>query len=490
MELFNVYPSGVEKIIKLLLIVLIGAGLRFYRLSESWQFLGDQGRDALVWWEMLVNRDWPFIGPITSVGGFFLGPFYYYLMAPFFWLAKFDPLGPVYATALIGVLTVPAIFVVARRFFSPTVSYLAAGLYALAAIPIVETRSAWNPNPMPLVVLGLVYGFYQGLKNGKKTWIYFAAACLGLALQLHYMILFFGLFLFWQVILVWQNKRLRKSLLGSLIILVLLMLPLLLFEVKNRFLNTAGLIEYLTQHRYDNFNLWQNLKNLTGRSEEAIGMILGFGRTTNLIRTIITRLTILGVLIAWLKKPTYEFKLVSLWLGLSIVGVAFYKDNVPPYYLGFIFPAVFILTAWLLSQFKGKLILIRYLFIGLFLYFNLPLLYQTLSSKGNLNSVQKTSNFIWADIQTNNYQNYNLTLLDGTRDYKAMAFRFFLTKIGGRPLGIGDYPQTQVLYVISPYIQANVMSESIWEISSLQPATVSASWQFPDSENIYKIERL
>jgi hypothetical protein len=47
-------------------------------------FLGDEGRDALVLLRLFRNFDIPFLGPTASVGGFFLGPFYYYLIAPFF----------------------------------------------------------------------------------------------------------------------------------------------------------------------------------------------------------------------------------------------------------------------------------------------------------------------------------------------------------------------------------------------------------------------
>ena len=110
-------------------------------------------------------------------------------------------------------------------------------------------------------------------------------------------------------------------------------------------------------------------------------------------------------------------------------------------------------------------------------------------SSGNLNSVKTTARFIKNDIDQFGYQNYNLALLDGTRDYPAHSFRYFLEVFGGRPLSQADYPQTRVLYVISPYPQANVLAERIWEIESVKPAVLTASWEFAASENIYKIEK-
>ena len=472
----------------ILLLTLVGAFLRLYRLEASLQFLGDQGRDALVWLNIFVNHHLPFIGPITSVGGFFLGPFYYYLMAPFYWLSN-SPLGPAYATALIGVLTIPAVFFFTKKLISVSAAQIAAFLYTFGAIPVTETRGAWNPNPMPLAVLGLVYGFYQSRKTGRVIWLYFSALCLGIALQLHYMIVFFGLFILWQLLLVWRNKSLRRGLLGWVGVVILLMSPLILFELKNHFLNTLGLMQFLTQHRYGQLNLWNNFLNLRGRSEEAIGMLLGFGRNTNFVRTWFTRAFLVGLLISWFKS-TKELRLIILWLILTILAVAFYKDNIPPYYIGFLYPATFILFGYLLSRLKNRLIIFKFLLIILFFYFNLPFLWQQLNSNGNYQSVQKTGQFIVADINKNHYQNYNLALLDGTKDYKAMAFRYFVERDGAKPLGIADYPQTQVLYVISPYQQTDVLNEPIWEINSVMPATLSAQWQFKTSENIYKIEKL
>ncbi|MCG2691711.1 hypothetical protein L6272_02675, partial [Microgenomates group bacterium] len=75
------------------------------------------------------------------------------------------------------------------------------------------------------------------------------------------------------------------------------------------------------------------------------------------------------------------------------------------------------------------------------------------------------------------------------RDYPAHSFRYFLEVFGGQPLSQAEYPQTQVLYIISPYPQANVLAEHIWEIESVKPAVLTSTWEFATSENIYKIEK-
>ena len=359
MELFDVYPGGLEN--KMIIVLTLLAGfLRLYRLGPGLQFLGDQGRDVLVMYRLLVQGDLPFIGPITSVGGFYLGPLYYYLMAPFLWLARFNPVGPAAATAVLGIITVPLLYLVAKAFYSRRVGLWAAGLYALAYIPISETRSAWNPNPMPLAALGIIYGFYT--KN-----LLLAAMSLGVAMQFHYMIVFLGPWILWQLYL---NRRQWKNILLFAAVGLMLMTPLILFEIKNNWLNTSGLIEFLGKHQYGHLDFSVVIKNTIGRSEQAIGMVLGFGRDYNLLRTWVTRGFLLLVIIFFKRV-----KFLAVYLLTSILALAVYQDNIYPHYLGFLFPIVFILAAATLSRLP-KLILPA--FAILFLVYNLPPIYTLL----------------------------------------------------------------------------------------------------------------
>ena len=498
-------PKGLTKHIRrhwfILSLILLGSFLRFFRLEASLQFLGDQGRDALVWLKMIKEFDLPFIGPITSVGGFFLGPFYYWIMAPFLLIFNFNPIGPAVATSLIGVLTIPAIYFISKDMLSKRAAKFTALLYTIGSMPVILTRGAWNPNPMPLAVLGIVYGFYkiQTPKDPKgsgpkdltlRKWLILSAVSLGVALQLHYMIVFLGPFILYQLILVLRLKKLRKSLVWWFLSILILMIPLILFEIKNNFINLHGLIKYLTKNEYDQFNLLQTFRDTKGRSEQAIGMLLGFGEQYTVFREWLTRLIWIPALYLLFKKPTLGLKSITIWLFSSIAAIAFYRGVIPAYYIAFIMPAVFMLTGYLLSLFSNKLKFLPLIFIAIFIYFNSQTLFKALIETGNLKSVEKTAQFILNDVAENNYQNYNLTLIDGTKDYKAYSFRYFAKALGGNPLGIDQYPETEVLYLISPYKQTDILAKETWEIKSLKPAQVIKEWQFEDSENIYKIERL
>ena len=474
----------------IIVVTILAAFLRWYRLPASLQFLGDQGRDALVMRRILVDHYLPAIGPITSVGGFYLGPAYYYLMAPFLWMFEYNPVGPAFATALIGIITIPILYFVTKEMLSVKTAKIAALLYALAAIPVQETRSAWNPNPMPLAALGIIYGLYQAINNKKPKWLLLTASSLAIAFQLHYMIVFLSPFLIIQLFKLGKQKQLKKYIGLSFLLLILSILPLILFEIKNDFLNINGLISFLNKHQYDSLNLWQIFLNLRGRSEEVIGMILGFGRQTTLVRTWVTRSFLLITLISVFQKPKSGFKLIVNYLFLTIASLAVFRDHVYPHYLGFLFPVTFMIAAEVLSRLKGKLLPLTILFLFLFTCNNYPKLVTTINGQGNLNSVRQAADFIKEDITDNSHQQVNVALLDGTRDYKAMNYRYFLDLNQAGILTVADYPQTQILYVVSPYQQPEVLSTPVWEIQSLLPAQLTSQWQLPNIANVYKIERL
>ena len=475
----------------LLILTLLAGFLRFYRLETNLQFLGVQGRDALIIKRLLIDHDLPFIGPITSVGNFYLGPLYYYLMAPFLWLFNFNPVGPAFATALIGVLTVPALYFVTQAMFSSRVALIAAFLYAFGSVPVLQTRGAWNPNPMPIVALGIIFSLYHLIIKRHYHWLSVLTICLAVALQLHYIILFLAPFLLWQFIRYPQKSRVVRYLWLPLVIFLVLNLPLILFEIKNNFVNSKGLLYYFRSSGYVEFSLWQKIKDITGRSETVIGMVLGFGEHYSLLRAWVTRLIGAGIIILLFKRPARSTILLTQYLFISLLALVFYRGSVYPHYLGFLYPAVFMLTALVLSKFTGKYLILAVLPVLFFLTTNLASIKtDLLTNHGNLKSSVITADRINQDIDKHGYPDFNLVLIDDTHDYRAMGFRYFLELQGKKALGVDNYKAAQAVYVISPYPQVDVTNIPVWEIKSTWPSRETEKWEFKDSENIYKIEPL
>src|SRR6266550_6434571 len=89
----------------LILILLLAAFMRLYRISDYMTFLGDEGRDVLVA-KGILEGHFTLLGPRSSAGDFFMGPIYYYFITPFLWLWHLDPVGPAVMVAVFGAATV------------------------------------------------------------------------------------------------------------------------------------------------------------------------------------------------------------------------------------------------------------------------------------------------------------------------------------------------------------------------------------------------
>jgi 4-amino-4-deoxy-L-arabinose transferase-like glycosyltransferase len=195
----------------LVVILAIGAFCRLYRISEYMTFLGDEGRDAIVVRRLLVNGDPILVGPGTSIGNMYLGPLYYYFIAPFLWLFQYSPVGPSVLIAIVGVLTIFLLWFASREWFGSTGALGASLLYALSPTIIIYSRSSWNPNIMPFFALLTAYGVWRIWRNASYPWFIISGISFAFVLQSHYLGLLLAPFLLVFVFLAfWNAKKLHR----------------------------------------------------------------------------------------------------------------------------------------------------------------------------------------------------------------------------------------------------------------------------------------
>src|SRR3989344_6790507 len=133
----------------LLLMVLAGAFYaRIYRAQDLMAFYYDQGRDALVIWR-LWHEGRPFlIGPITGLAGIFLGPLYYYLIAPFYLIGGGDPRIPAVFLATLTVMALPVLYILGWRMQSRATGVIAAAIGGFSYFLVLSGRWLSNPTLM------------------------------------------------------------------------------------------------------------------------------------------------------------------------------------------------------------------------------------------------------------------------------------------------------------------------------------------------------
>ncbi|MCC6767363.1 MAG: hypothetical protein IT293_22160 [Deltaproteobacteria bacterium] len=160
-------------------LLALGAALRCWRLDLGW-FGVDQARDVQTALDVAAGSGFPIVGPtmrrVTS-----LGALYHYVWAlPH--LASDEPLAAYRFAAGLGVATLVATWLCARRWWGARPALVALAVLATSRVAIIDGRVAWAPAALPPVALALV-----ALLAGPATPARLAlvGATLGLAVQLH-----------------------------------------------------------------------------------------------------------------------------------------------------------------------------------------------------------------------------------------------------------------------------------------------------------------
>jgi len=463
----------------LLFILLLAAFLRLYRISSYMEFLGDQGRDVLIVHRFLTKGDLMFIGPQTSIGNMYLGPWYYYLMAPALLLAGLSPVGPAIMVALLGVLTVWLTFRVGKEWFDKKTGLIAAVLMAFSPIVIAYSNFSWNPNIMSFFALLSIWFLYRVWQKKEFRFLPWLAASLAMALNSHYLglLLFpiagiFFLLSFWEAR---KDKKQIKKFIASLIlagvVFLVFMLPLILFDFKHDLANfQAFKTFFLVRQTTVSLKAYKGI----GRFWEISNQVLAnlFTRKDKWIfsSSVFTFLTVGAVFL----RKNKAFWLISTWVLLGLLGLGNYKQHIYAHYFGFLWPA---LILWFAAALK-ILRKFSWLFLTGLLIIMLSHWHGWKSPNYQVKRARLGAESICEQVKKNSLTDYNVVNLASYNDFRAMSYRYFLVKeCSSLPLGFYQYPEAKNLMVVAEDQKKypDPLGADIWEIQ------VSGNWQIAGS---------
>lgn len=493
-----------KEFILIFLILLLAAFLRLYRISDYMTFLGDEGRDALVA-KGILQGNLTLLGPRASAGDFFLGPVYYYMIAPFLWLTNLDPVGPAIMVALFGIATVFLVFYIGKKLISVRVGLIAAALYTVSPLVIAYSRSSWNPNLMPFFSLLILYLLYVAIKNKSNKLFLFIGFLLGIAIQLHYLTVFLGVIIF-LFVLISEPLINKKDLVRRLINNYLLMAggffvglsPFLAFEARHGFPNTRAIFKfifednatknYIPQHSFV-INISDVFFRVFGRLvakyppiEQITSNHIPYLSLWSVLTLI---LAIASVVSLFFLKDKIKILLFGLWLGVGVLLFGIYKKPIYDYYFGFMFPLPFFFVSILLDKvmqiksFKPLGMVIGFsVFIIIFL-FNLaanPFMFPANKQKDQAKGIAE---FV---ISKTGNKPFNFALMtDGNSDH---VYRYFFEIEDHAPVTLENIekdPQrksvTDQLMIICEKKVCGPLGDSLWEIAGFGRAEIAGEWQ-------------
>jgi len=480
--------------------------LRVWNLPNSLQFLGDQGRDALIVADMFREFDPVFIGPVTSIGNMYLGPAYYYFMLPFLLLSYPSPLGPAYAVAVLGAVAVFLTFHLGKHLIGVKGALIAAFLFAFNGVAVDLARFSWNPNPAPFVSLVLLWSVWKAWQGAHKYWL-LAAVMVSILLQLHYVAALGGV----AVGIVWllqlfRARSSRKYLISliqfgclSVLIVMLSFTPLVLFDLKNGGINVSGLESLVGENRgFGGSSLIESvgsmLEDFEGRAQLVMVGIpfpsLPLAAARLLLWATLCG-TVLFVVAQWVKlrDKADATWLLLLFILVSLFGLAAYQHSVFAHYIAFLFPAVFLLYGKILS------LVVRHwtgwIVVGVVMVWYITVQaghYHFEPTGTTLKQLEERADIIHAELLPG--EQYLLVLLAAHQDLYGMNYRYYLSiDPDKRPLSPEFYAQAETLVIINEEQLPDPTTLPIYEIQVFNVATPSAILTTPEGIEILVLRK-
>ena len=414
------------------------------------EFLGDQGRDMLIVRDFLKNGNLFFIGPQTSIGNMYLGPFYYYLIAPALLLANFNPVGPAVFVALLSVATAYLIYFVSKKWFNPKTAYIAAFLYAISPVAIKYGDFSWNPNIMPFFALLFVYLMTE------KRYLWASVAFI-MCLNSHYL----ALLLLPLALIIWlknsPQKYIKKTLL-AILIFILSLVPQILFDLKHHGQNIKALIAFFSQRETTvNLKVYKSLPVIPELFNQInTSLLAGKNITFGIIISIIL---FLGLIYLLFKNRSEKFLYCLLWYFIGLVGLGLYKQHIYDHYFGFLFPVLFMLMAYFISK------LPKFLAIPLFLSLTIFSFLQNPFRWAPNNQLLTTSRIDTLIIQKSADQNFNFALL-AKQNYSA-PYLYVFAQDNAKVVDTHQQITDQLFVVCEPFqIDCQPINNPDWGVAS------------------------
>lgn len=363
----------------LLIILALGLFFRLFKPAQLFLYSHDQDLAGWVIKDVVVNKHIRLIGQETSTKGIFIGPLFYYMLIPFYFIFGMDPLGGVFMVSLLGLFTIISFYFIFSKIFDERSGLIAAFIYAVSFYLIFNDREVVPTMPVITWSVWYLYSLFLLLKGNQK----FAYILLGILLGLVWHInvalaLLFILVVIAQILS--KRKVILKNLFSGLVALFATSLPLIAFEFRHGFIQSRSFLLSLTQDQAD---IWSGYKKL-----ERVILLLS-RNTSGLLWGALPKLPIgiglitLSILFLYLALKKIISKNLSIlftsWILLYVVFFSIYSKQVSEYYLnGMMVVWIVVITLFLSSLFErkstifwGYVLLVTFFIVNVHRFFNL-----------------------------------------------------------------------------------------------------------------------
>ena len=338
--------------------VLIGLFFRTYQLVERFGFGHDADLYSWIVKDIVINHHFRLVGQLTSAEGIFIGPFFYYLLVPFYLIFGMDPIGSAFLSPILSILTILSLYFVLSRLFNKRVGLIAAFLQAVLLGAVGFDRWVVPTITTKLWTIWYLYTLFM-ISRGNFRVLPLLGVLIGLIWHVHLALTPTLLAIPFSLAFSRKLPTLKQTAL-FLISLILVSLPLLIFEARHNFIQTTSLIQtFFTGYGEGPvgwYKFWTNLDKIAKNVDTLFFLPLSLPENIKLPFTISLLFSSL-VLIKKKILKTSEVTILFVWITGIISYFTFSSTLVSEYYFSNL-DVIFLTIATLLiyTVFKSSLL--------------------------------------------------------------------------------------------------------------------------------------
>ncbi len=395
----------------ILLILIAAIFLRAFNFADYYIFEHDQDLYSWIVKDILVDHHIRLIGQETSIDGLFIGPLFYYLLVPFYWIGRMDPLMALYPALLISSATLISFYWIGNKLFGQKIALTASLLYAFSMGVVLYDR--WIVPTLP-TLLWSVWFFYLVMTihlTRKINWL-LMGVLLGLVWHIH--IALAPLFL--MIPFLKPKIEFNKEFFKGVSICLLLLTPFFLFEVRHHFQQTIGVFHSIGLDRGEVKGFARVVKVFDAFSRIQLSLWLpDYGPF--LPRNFIFLTGFIFLILAFFSRIK---KIALLWIVIILIAQIMTTRSVSEYY----FASSWIITIFVVSFLFSKRFLIPVLII--LIGINSYLLLTRLPLGNSYQVKAEVVDYLKADASQNGYQCIGINYIadPGTKvGYRYLAWK-------------------------------------------------------------------
>lgn len=380
----NLYP--------IVLLTLIGLLFRLWRL-KSFQYWSDD--EQLLWYTVrhIIIDKHPSLVVVNTALGISLGSIYHLLISPWYFLTKFNPQLILLLGNVFFIASLLAIYKAGALMGGKKTAFIASFLYSASFISSLFDRRLWALTPNFLVTTLSIIALF-GLLSGKKKYIYLLLPAFVLPFNSDPSLLV-ALISSAIAILLLKIKLDRKHLVIFTVFLLVLLSPLMIFEIRHNGQNLKSIRSLIstknpvTKHDSNSLFLVDQLSYFSrfiysrpSKVSEIYFCYCNIEDNKNVFPSIISTIIIVFFIYKTVKSKDKKDIVLTIFLTTYLSGTFLFKTalsrNSEFFYSLVISPVIFLIFAKTLSI-KNKLviaiILTFYLSINLYSLINSKLKY-------------------------------------------------------------------------------------------------------------------